>query len=119
MKSGAARRLLTVFLLFLHEVEPGAATRSYGVQVAKKAGLPKAVIDRARDVLGRLEKGDAQGGEARIRAIVDDLPLFAASKPVEDAPDSALAQAIEALDPDALSPREAHEALYRLKGMVT
>ena len=106
-------------IVFLHEVEPGAATRSYGVQVAKKAGLPKAVIDRARDVLGRLEKGDAQGGEARIRAIVDDLPLFAASKPVEDAPDSALAQAIEALDPDALSPREAHEALYRLKGMVT
>ncbi len=106
-------------IVFLHEVEPGAATRSYGVQVARKAGLPPAVIERARDVLGRLEKGDAKGGEARIRAIVDDLPLFAAivPEPTETAP-SELMQAIEALDPDALSPREAHEALYRLKGLA-
>lgn len=106
-------------IVFLHEVEPGAATRSYGVQVARKAGLPKAVIDRARDVLERLEKGDAKGGEARIRAIVDDLPLFAAvvTEARESAP-SELDTALGALDPDALSPREAHEALYRLKGMM-
>jgi len=106
-------------IVFLHEVEPGAATRSYGVQVARKAGLPPAVIERARDVLERLEKGDAKGGEARIRAIVDDLPLFAAvvTEAREAAP-SELDTALGALDPDALSPREAHEALYRLKGMV-
>lgn len=105
-------------IVFLHEVEPGAATRSYGVQVARKAGLPRAVIDRARDVLSRLEKGDAQGGEARIRAIVDDLPLFAASKPADPAEPSELTRALETLDPDALSPREAHEALYRLKELL-
>ena len=106
-------------IVFLHEVEPGAATRSYGVQVARKAGLPPAVIERARDVLERLEKGDAKGGEARIRAIVDDLPLFAAvvTEAREAAP-SELDTALSALDPDTLSPREAHEALYRLKGMV-
>ncbi len=106
-------------IVFLHEVEPGAATRSYGVQVARKAGLPPAVITRARDVLQRLEKGDAKGGEARIRAIVDDLPLFAAI-PAEAEPGPAaspLTDALAALDPDALTPREAHEALYQLKGL--
>ncbi len=106
-------------IVFLHEVEPGAATRSYGVQVAKKAGLPPAVIARARDVLGRLEKGDAKGGEARIRAIVDDLPLFAAiAQEPPDAPTDAVRETLGSLDPDALSPREAHEALYRLKGLL-
>ena len=106
-------------IVFLHEVEPGAATRSYGVQVAKKAGLPPAVIARAKDVLERLEKGDAKGGEARIRAIVDDLPLFAAvAAQPEPAPNDELTETLGSLDPDALSPREAHEALYRLKGLL-
>jgi len=105
-------------IVFLHEVEPGAATRSYGVQVARKAGLPAAVITRARDVLQRLEKGDAKGGEARIRAIVDDLPLFAALKPEAQATPSPLSDALEAIDPDTLTPREAHEALYRLKTLL-
>ena len=105
-------------IVFLHEVEPGAATRSYGVQVARKAGLPPAVIERARDVLQRLEKGDAKGGEARIRAIVDDLPLFAALKPAAETTPSPLIDALEAIDPDALTPREAHEALYRLKTLL-
>jgi len=109
-------------IVFLHEVELGAATRSYGVQVARKAGLPVAVIERARDVLERLEKGDAKGGEARIRAIVDDLPLFAAvaatASSKGDAGSSELDKAMEAVDPDALTPREAHEALYRLKALT-
>lgn len=105
-------------IVFLHEVEPGAATRSYGVQVARKAGLPPMVIERARDVLRRLEKGDAQGGEARIRAIVDDLPLFAAAEAATPPENAALAEAVAALDPDALSPREAQEALYRLKALL-
>ena len=105
-------------IVFLHEVEPGAATRSYGVQVAKKAGLPPAVIARAKDILERLEKGDEGGGEARIRALVDDLPLFAASLQPEHkgmAEPSALEGALADIDPDTLTPREALEALYRLK----
>jgi len=106
-------------IVFLHEVEMGAATRSYGVQVAKKAGLPAAVIERARDVLSRLESGDASGGEARIRAVLDDLPLFAAMADAapQAAGPSALEAALAEIDPDALTPREALEALYRLKGV--
>lgn len=106
-------------IVFLHEVEPGAATRSYGVQVAKKAGLPASVIARAREVLERLEKGDAKGGEARIRALIDDLPLFAAvSTPAPVPASSPLSEAIATLDPDALTPREALDALYRLKELA-
>ena len=106
-------------IVFLHEVEPGAATRSYGVQVARKAGLPTSVVARAREVLERLEKGDADGGEARIRALVDDLPLFAAtaSAPEPSGP-SPIEAAMTDIDPDALTPREALEALYRLKGLT-
>ena len=77
-------------IVFLHEVEPGAATRSYGVQVARKAGLPTSVVARAREVLERLEKGDAKGGEARIRALVDDLPLFAATAAKAETPSGAV-----------------------------
>ena len=106
-------------IVFLHEVEPGAATRSYGVQVARKAGLPTSVVVRAREVLERLEKGDADGGEARIRALVDDLPLFAAtaSAPEPSGP-SPIEAAMTDIDPDALTPREALDALYRLKGLT-
>ncbi|WP_244639759.1 DNA mismatch repair protein MutS [Aureimonas glaciei] len=111
-------------VIFLHEVRPGVADRSYGVQVAKLAGLPPSVVERARQVLAELEKGEQ--GEKRT-AFIDDLPLFSAAvrrsraeaeAPVKDAADPALL-ALRDLDPDALSPREALEALYRLKGLVT
>ena len=100
-------------LVFLHEAAPGAADRSYGVQVAKLAGVPSPVVARAREVLERLET------EARSPARLDDLPLFAAARPepVPAAP-SGLEKALQALDPDALTPREALEALYRLKGLA-
>jgi DNA mismatch repair protein MutS len=96
-------------LVFLHEVAPGAADRSYGIQVAKLAGLPKSAVERARGVLGRLE---ANGGATRVD-IADELPLFA-QVVAEHAP-SALEVAISEIDPDSLSPKEALEALYRLK----
>jgi DNA mismatch repair protein MutS len=102
-------------IVFLHRVKAGAADRSYGIQVAKLAGLPGAVVDRAREVLGRLEKTDtrtANGGA------LDDLPLFAASRP-KSGPGkkgpSAVEAALAALNPDQLSPRDALDALYRLK----
>ena len=99
-------------LVFLHEAAPGAADRSYGVAVAKLAGVPPRVVNRARQVLGRLER--EPGSPARL----DDLPLFAAAPPApEPAEPSPAAAALAALDPDALTPREALEALYRLKAL--
>jgi DNA mismatch repair protein MutS len=98
-------------VVFLHEIVPGAADRSYGIQVARLAGLPPSVIARARTVLESLERSD----RSRPRAIIDDLPLFAMRPPeVEDAPHPALA-ALEVLNPDELSPKEALEKLYELK----
>ena len=102
-------------VVFLHEVVAGAADRSYGIQVAKLAGLPAPVIARAREVLDRLEANDRARGP---KAVIDDLPLFAAAAQPEDRnrPDATLA-ALDELDPDALSPREALETLYRLKAL--
>jgi len=106
-------------VVFLHEVVPGVADRSYGIQVARLAGLPRAVTDRARVILDELEAADRQ---APVERLVDDLPLFAAARPT--APAAAVAAdsgpdplhaALAAIDPDALSPREALDALYRLK----
>jgi DNA mismatch repair protein MutS len=103
-------------LVLLHEVAEGAADRSYGIAVAKLAGLPPKVVARAKSVLAKLEAGrDATGG---IAAGLDDLPLFAIAAEPEPARD-ALATELEAIDPDAMSPREALEALYRLKRMAT
>ena len=99
-------------LIFLHEAVSGAADRSYGVQVAKLAGVPAAVVSRAKEVLRRLE--NEPGSPARL----DDLPLFAAVKPVQASPPSHLELAVAALDPDSLSPREALEAIYRLKALA-
>jgi DNA mismatch repair protein MutS len=104
-------------VVFLHEVVPGAADRSYGVQVAKLAGLPAAVIDRAKVVLAQLE---AEDRTSPARRLIDDLPLFSAAAralppPRPDAALAAVANALAALNPDDLSPREALEALYRLK----
>jgi DNA mismatch repair protein MutS len=102
--------------VLLHEVADGAADRSYGIAVAKLAGLPPAAVARARSVLAKLEAGrDATGG---IAAGLDDLPLFAASVEIEAAPDPLLA-AIGAMDPDSLSPREALEELYKLKRLAS
>ena len=101
-------------LVLLHEVAEGAADRSYGIAVAKLAGLPPAVVARAKAVLAKLEAGrDATGG---IAAGLDDLPLFATA-PEPEAPDP-IAAALGDIDPDSLTPREALEALYRLKRIV-
>jgi DNA mismatch repair protein MutS len=107
-------------VVFLHEVLPGSADRSYGIQVARLAGLPPAVIARAKAVLAKLE---AQDRGQTARALVDDLPLFAVPSraATEAAPPSQAEQLIEAiktLHPDEMSPREALEALYRLKSLV-
>ena len=103
-------------LVLLHEVAGGAADRSYGIAVAKLAGLPPSVVARARSVLAKLEAGrDATGG---IAAGLDDLPLFAAAAEPEHARDPLLAM-LDELEPDSLSPREALEALYRLKKAAT
>jgi DNA mismatch repair protein MutS len=104
-------------VVFLHEVVPGAADRSYGIQVAKLAGLPAAVVERAKVVLAQLE---AEDRTSPARRLIDDLPLFAASarqapSPPQDAAAGALLAEIAALNPDELSPREALEALYLLK----
>jgi DNA mismatch repair protein MutS len=103
-------------LVLLHEVAPGAADRSYGIAVAKLAGLPGAVIARARSVLAKLEAGrDATGG---IAAGLDDLPLFALAAEIEHRSDP-LTGALDEIDPDSLTPREALEALYRLKRLAS
>jgi DNA mismatch repair protein MutS len=107
-------------VVFLHEVLPGSADRSYGIQVAKLAGLPASVIARAKSVLAKLE---AQDRGQTARALVDDLPLFAVPSraAVEAAPGSEaerLVEALKALHPDEMSPREALEALYALKAKL-
>ncbi len=106
-------------VVFLHEVVPGAADRSYGIQVAKLAGLPESVIERAKVVLAQIE---AEDRTSPARALIDDLPLFSAARPAPTPQrDSALAAVIEALNalhPDEMSPREAMEALYALKARL-
>ena len=98
-------------LVFLHEAAPGAADRSYGVQVARLAGVPASVVARARSVLERLE------GEKAATARLDDLPLFAVAEPEPMRGPSPVELALRDVDPDELTPREALEALYRLKGL--
>ncbi len=104
-------------IVFLREIRPGAADRSYGVQVAKLAGLPPAVIERAKAVLERLETGEESPAQ-RARRMVDDLPLFAAvAEPAAAAASPAL-ERLDRMDPDAMTPREALEALYELKRLA-
>lgn len=100
-------------LVLLHEVAPGPADRSYGLAVARLAGLPPTTIARAKAVLAKLEAGRAKTGG--LAAGLDDLPLFAAAAAAPEREVDALRDALAALDIDALSPREALEALYRLK----
>ncbi len=103
-------------VVFLHEVVAGAADRSYGIQVAKLAGLPATAVDRARTILAELEKG---ARSSPVERLLDDLPLFAnlnvpaapPPAPVRDA----LREALDAVDPDDLTPKAALEALYALK----
>ena len=104
-------------VIFLHEVRKGAADRSYGVQVAKLAGLPDAVVRRARVVLDALEKGEREGA-GKQKAIVDDLPLFSMAPAPQPAPakrSSLLEERLQAIHPDELSPREALQLIYELK----
>ena len=110
-------------VVFLHEIGPGAADRSYGIHVAQLAGMPGAVIERAEQVLDNLEKSEQAGAARKLAA---DLPLFAAiQRPAAGARTtasrgpSALDTAVADLNPDELSPREALEALYRLKALKT
>ncbi len=103
-------------LVLLHEVAAGAADRSYGLAVAKLAGLPPPVLARARDVLKKLESGRAKTGG--IAAGLDDLPLFAATALQEEETRDPVRAEVEALDVDALAPREALEVLYRLKALA-
>jgi DNA mismatch repair protein MutS len=103
-------------LVFLHEVAPGSADRSYGIQVAKLAGLPASVVERARAILAKLEATNRSGGAS---AVIDDLPLFAFA-PREQAPArDPLREHLQSIDPDELSPRDAQAALYALKKLAS
>ncbi len=107
-------------VIFLHEVRDGAADRSYGVQVARLAGLPAPVIARAREVLAALEAGER--GQAP-KAVIDDLPLFSAAAAAAAEPASAPAaapvlDALAQVDPDSLTPRAALELVYRLRALA-
>jgi DNA mismatch repair protein MutS len=105
-------------VVFLHEVGPGTADRSYGIHVAKLAGLPQSVTARAEEVLGVLEKGEQGGALARL---ADDLPLFsAARRRAEPAPhESPIEALLHEIRPDELTPREALDILYRLRSLIT
>ena len=103
-------------LVFLHDVQPGPADKSYGVQVAKLAGLPKAAVKRAEAVLKTLE---SEGGAKNTA--VEDLPLFASIIEEDQAatPESEIEDRLRALDIDDLSPRQALETLYALKDVLS
>ena len=95
-------------IVFLHEIQPGPASRSYGVQVARLAGMPASLVRQARSTLEALE-AKAEEGEAQI-------DLFAAPPPAPVAEAThPLIESMQTVDPDALSPREALEVLYKLK----
>ncbi len=104
-------------VVFLHEVVPGVADRSYGIQVAQLAGLPAAVIDRATEVLKLLEDGEKAVDR---KALVDDLPLFAATRPQSSnmhgfREPTALALKLAGIAADELTPRAALDLIYELK----
>jgi DNA mismatch repair protein MutS len=98
-------------VVFLHEVAPGAADRSYGIQVARLAGLPERVLARARQVLGVLESR----ASGQSSPMLDDLPLFAAAPPPKKPEINPLNAMLDQLRPDELSPREALDLIYELK----
>ncbi len=107
-------------VIFLHEVAPGAADRSYGIQVARLAGLPPAVITRAEEVLKMLEE---HGQAERARQLIDDLPLFSATaktpaEPALPAEAQAVIERLQRVNPDDLAPRQALDLLYELKALL-
>ena len=107
-------------VIFLHEVRKGAADRSYGVQVARLAGLPTVVVERAKVVLEALEKGEREGG-TRKHTLIDDLPLFSAAPAAPTRPakgPSELVERLAELHPDEMTPIDALSALYELKGII-
>jgi DNA mismatch repair protein MutS len=107
-------------VVFLHEVAEGAADRSYGVHVARLAGLPEAVLARAEEVLHRLEQGEAKS----TADLAEDLPLFAAAlsrtrpAPSAAAGSSPLETALREINADDLTPKDALELIYRLKAQL-
>ncbi len=105
-------------IVFLHKVKPGAADRSYGIQVAKLAGLPGSVVERAREVLRRLEKADRRPKGAE--PLLDDLPLFSATRPSSRPAHepSAVEKAVLAVNMDELSPKAALDKLYELRTLA-
>ena len=104
-------------VVFLHEVATGAADRSYGIQVARLAGLPEAVLARARRVLTILEQraANGQGPSGHLMAVLDDLPLFAQAPQPRQSGVNPLYEMLDAVRPDELTPREAIELVYELK----
>nr|WP_119167404.1 DNA mismatch repair protein MutS [Algihabitans albus] len=106
-------------VVFLHEVAPGAADRSYGIHVARLAGLPPAAVTRAEEVLGLLEQGEQAGALTRL---ADDLPLFAAvprsDRAVPQPQESLSDTELRTINPDELTPKQALELLYRLRTLV-
>lgn len=110
-------------VIFLHEVGEGSADRSYGIHVARLAGLPPAVLDRAEEVLQRLEQGEAKAAPA---VLADDLPLFqaAARRSAEPTPDAQISQPssveamLEGIDPDELTAKQALDMVYRLRACL-
>jgi DNA mismatch repair protein MutS len=106
-------------IIFLHEVVAGAADQSYGVHVAKLAGLPAPVITRSKQVLALLQKSETSGA---LASLADDLPLFSAvvkdsENEVQNEVDAKLREAVDAIDPDTLTPREALDLIYQLKSV--
>lgn len=110
-------------IIFLYKIKPGAADRSYGIQVAKLAGLPAQVITRAHQVLKLLEDQDKKEGK---QSLIDDLPLFSASRPQAMAPSEVssspetqkLIDELQRINPDMLSPKDALDVLYTLKSLT-
>ena len=106
-------------VIFLHEVKRGTADRSYGVQVARLAGLPQVVVERAKVVLEALEKGEREGGGSR-KAVIDDLPLFSATPaPAPAKPKASMVEGrLKDVMPDELTPKEALALIYELRDML-
>ena len=104
-------------LVLLHEVADGPADRSYGLAVARLAGMPRATVDRARAILTKLEENRMQSGG--LAAGLDDLPLFAAARNTDEEKQDSVRETLAAFDVDAMTPRDALEALYRLKTLAS
>jgi DNA mismatch repair protein MutS len=101
-------------IIFMHTVAEGSADRSYGIHVARLAGLPAAVIARAQAVLALLQSGEKSGALARL---ADDLPLFNAAVTASPAKTSPVLEKLQSVNPDSLSPKEALDILYQLKAL--